>query len=195
MRIIGITGGVGAGKSMVLQFLEREYKAAICEADKAAHLLYEPGQSCYVRIREAFGEGILNTDGTIDRKALGELVFGDREALEKLNRIVHPAVKAYIRGQIQREQEKGTALFVVEAALLIEEHYEEICDELWYIYAEPGIRRVRLKKSRGYTDSQTDRIMANQKPDDVFRKHCRITIDNSRTVEDTCIQVKKALES
>lgn len=193
--IIGITGGVGAGKSQVLSILKEEYHAAVLFADEIGHLLMKPEQDCYMRIVEEFGESILREDKTIDRAKLSALVFDNEERLKKLNRIIHPAVKEYIRAQIAdiyaKEQGK---LIVIEAALLIEDNYDEICDEIWYIYADEATRRKRLKESRGYSDEKIDSIMKNQLSEAEFRKYCKKTIDNSKSLAKTREELKKALE-
>ncbi len=193
MRIIGITGGVGSGKSRVLSFMEEKYNAIICQADQVAWKLQEPKQACYESITEHFGTQILQKDKTIDRRILGEIVFGNKEEMAILNRIVHPEVKAYIKDQIEEEKRAGTSCFVLEAALLLEDHYDEICDEIWYIYTEESIRRMRLKDSRGYSDEKISAIMASQMPEDVFRKKCQIVIDNSSEFERTQIEIEKAM--
>ncbi|MDE6957927.1 MAG: dephospho-CoA kinase, partial [Lachnospiraceae bacterium] len=97
MKIIGITGGIGSGKSKVLSYLEETYKAPAYEADKVAHKLQEPGQTCYKKIVASFGEEVLKEGGDVDRKKLGEIVFADAKRRSVLNEIVHPAVKCYIR--------------------------------------------------------------------------------------------------
>ena len=195
MKTIGITGGVGAGKSTVLGFLETAFRAVVCEADKVAHMLQEPGEVCYEEIIEEFGGSILAKDGKIDRKKLGSIVFLNEKKLQKLNRIIHPQVKAYIRKKKEEEKVVGTQIFVIEAALLIEDHYEEICDELWYIHTPDEIRRKRLKESRGYSDARIDGIMKNQKSEEQFRKACDVVIENGEDFKETCIQIKEALES
>ena len=102
MKVLGITGGVGAGKSTILDYLNRRYHARIIEADKVGHFLMEPGQKVYYRIVETFGSGILKGDQTIDRQKLGRLVFEDQEKLMKLNSLVHPAAS--------RQERKVTAI-------------------------------------------------------------------------------------
>ena len=195
MKIIGITGGVGSGKSRVLSFLEEKYNAIICQADHVAWKLQEPGQRSYLEIVEYFGKTILNDDQTINRGALGQIVFNDVAKLQKLNEITHPAVKDYIKEQILIEKEKGSELFIIEAALLLEDHYEKICDEIWYIFAREEVRRERLKESRNYTDEKIDSMIAKQQTESYFRKHCQLTIDNSGNFEDTCIQIEKAMKN
>lgn len=195
MRTIGITGGVGSGKSTVLDFLKEKFHAVICEADKVAHELQRPGEVCYQEIVGEFGNEILSENREIDRRKLGDIVFSDSRRLCKLNEIVHPRVKEYIRARKEEEENKDTALFVVEAALLIEDHYEEICDELWYIHTPDDVRRIRLKQSRGYTDKKIDGIMKNQKSEEQFRNACDVIIENGEDFKETCIQIKEALES
>lgn len=180
MKVLGITGQVGAGKSTVLAYLQKQYGARVIEADKVGHLLMEPGTSCYEQIVSMFGREICDEKQQIDRKKLGALVFADRPQLEQLNAIVHPAVKAWIAAEVEKEKKQERAPFVVvEAALLIEEHYEEICDEIWYLYVEDSVRRIRLKASRGYTDEKIDDILKNQQTDEVFRRLCQFVVDNS----------------
>lgn len=195
MKTIGITGGVGSGKSRVLSFLETEYHAHICQADHVAWQLQRPGEKCYYAIIEKFGKDILCADETIDRAKLGNIVFRDQVKLKQLNHIMHPAVKRRVREKMKSQYEKGTDLFVLEAALLLEEHYDVICDELWYIYSDEKIRRKRLKESRQYTDEKIDAIMASQSPDEVFRRECHIVIDNGGTFEETCAQIKRILDN
>ena len=194
MKIIGITGGVGSGKSEVLKFLEKNYQATVCEADKMAHKLQMPGERCYERIVEHFGSEILDDEKEIDRKKLGAIVFADAEELQFLNQMIHPEVKRDFLERIQSERMKGTTLLIFEAALLLEEHYEEICDEFWYIYTEKSIRVQRLKEARGYTEERCEEIMKNQNPDELFFQKCDRVIDNSGSLEETKRQIKEILE-
>lgn len=192
--VIGITGGIGAGKSRVLALLQQEYGAAALAADAIGHMLMEPGQACYPSIAEEFGQALL-PDGRIDRQLLASLVFSDPNRLDRLNQIIHPAVKSFIREEILRLQaETPGRLIVIEAALLIEDHYEEICEEIWYIYADEQVRRERLRRSRGYSDARISAVMKNQLSDAEFRKCCRRVIDNSGSLEQTREELKKALE-
>lgn len=189
MKIIGITGGIGAGKSEILNYIARQWNAVVVEADEVGYLVMQPGKSCFAPIVELFGPGILKADGTLDRQKIAELVFDDKELLGKLNGIVHPAVKKYIKKAIEREKEHDTDLFIVEAALLIEDHYDEICDELWYIYADEETRTERLKQNRGYSDEKIREIFSNQLSEEEFSSHCDFEIDNSGDFEDTKRQI------
>ena len=128
MRIIGITGGIGSGKSTVLNLLEENYSAYIVETDKLAHYLMEPGQTAYEKIVDAFGTDILAEDGKINRAILGNIVFQEEAALNTLNGIVHPAVKEYILHDIEQKKQEQVSIYVIESALLIEDGYKAICD-------------------------------------------------------------------
>ena len=129
-------------------------------------------------------EKILDEKGELDRTKLSDIVFADRVELSVLNGIVHPKVKEEIQKKIAREERKSTNLMLIEGALLIEDHYEEICDELWYVYVEDSIRRKRLKYARGYEDCKVDQIFEAQLPKDLFMRHCDRVIDNSGQFED-----------
>lgn len=210
--VLGITGGVGAGKSTVLEYLAGKYGAVIIECDRVAEELQQPGEACYAPMRELFGDDCLLSDGTFDRKKVAARVFSDPPLRGQLNRIVHPAVKHRVKQLIGIESfdngadsnaagsnvadgaaVSGTAvcssaasnrvvqppLYVIEAALLIDDHYDEICDEIWYVYAAESVRRERLKKSRGYSDERVDRMFRSQRQDESFRENTDLTIDNS----------------
>ena len=194
MKVIGVTGGVGAGKSEILNYIADNWNATVVEADEVGHLVMKPGTSCFAPIVELFGPGILQEDGTLDRTRIAQMVFEDKKLLEKLNAIVHPAVKKYIRKAIQREEENETDFFIVEAALLIEDKYDEICDELWYIYADEETRTERLKKNRGYSEEKIKSIFANQLSEDEFSEHCDFEIDNSGDFEDTKEQIMQRMQ-
>lgn len=195
MAVIGITGGIGAGKSTVLEFLSGIPGVRVEEADRVGHLLMEPGTEVYRQILRHFGEIVRGKDGRIDRPVLSRIVFSDERELSWLNRVIHPAVKEWFRREIRAEQKCGAVrVFFIEAALLIEDHYEELCEEFWYIYTEAALRRERLKSSRGYTDEKIDSIFKNQQTDAVFRQHCREVIDNSGSQEETERQLKVLFE-
>ena len=195
MKFIGITGGVGAGKSAVLDYMATKPGVRVMLADEIAHELMEPGTDCYEQIRQAFPEhDIYKEDGHFDRIKLAKVIFSDGNRRARMNGIVHPAVKAYVIAEAKRERQEGKlALLVLEAALLIEEHYDEICDELWYIYTTEENRRARLKASRGYSDAHVDRIFASQLSEEEYRRHCRVVIDNNGTLEETLTQTEEAL--
>lgn len=194
MKVIGITGGVGAGKTEILGYLQKRADCRVIIADQTAHELEKRGGACYDRIVALLGTEILSADGEIDRSKMAARIFADRDILNSVNGIVHPAVKEYIVDEIRKEQEKGVLRYLfIEAALLIEDGYGEIADELWYIYADEKTRRERLKKSRGYSDEKTDSIMRQQMADHMFRRHCRVVIDNSKTLAYAYQQIDEKL--
>lgn len=195
IKVVGITGGVGSGKSVVMDILKKEYGAEIILADLVAHDLMEPGQKNYTDIVEAFGKEILAKDKTIDRPALAKVVFGDKEKLARLNAITHPNVKREIFRRIDAIKEKGEASFIaVEAALLLEEGYQKDFDTMWYVYVDEQTRIARLKEGRGYTEEKCREIMAKQLPEEVFRKECSTIIDNHLGISETEKQIKTAVE-
>ncbi len=194
MKIIGITGGIGTGKSTVLNLLKQEYNAYIVEADRLAHELMLPGEAAYYQITDIFGTDILSTDGTIDRNRLGAIVFRDAEALRKLNAVIHPAVKQHILQDIEAKKKEGNAqYYVIEAALLIEDGYKTICDELWYIYTEREERIRRLIAGRGGSREKWEHVIGNQSSDDYYRMNCDYVVDNGRGFEYTINIVKELL--
>lgn len=200
MRFIGITGGVGAGKSAILSYLAEKPNTRVMLADEIAHDLMEPGTDCYNQIVEEFQglDILMQTDGNepapFDRIKLAQIIFSDASRREQMNEIVHPAVKEYVRQQYALELEKNELeCLVLEAALLIEEEYDEICDELWYIYTSEENRRRRLKESRGYSDEKIDYIFMSQLSEEEFRASTQVTIDNNGDLEDTMKQIEKAL--
>ena len=195
MRFIGITGGVGAGKSEILGYLAKKPDTRVMLADEIAHELMSPGTECYDRICETFGaEDIFLPQGGLDRGKLAAVIFSDEAKRRQMNAIVHPAVRVYVEKEAAREKQGGKRkLLVLEAALLIEEHYDEICDELWYIYTREDIRRERLMASRGYSTEKVDRIFASQLTEEVYREHCRVVIDNNGSVAEAFAQIDRAL--
>ena len=194
MIFIGITGGVGAGKSAILEYLASVPGTKVMLADEIAHELMEPGTKCYDRLKELFAdEPIWLEDGHFDRPALARVIFSDEQKRTQLNNIVHPAVKEYVKAAKESAKESGLFMLVLEAALLIEEKYDEICDELWYIYTSEENRRERLKLSRGYSDEKIDNIFASQLTETEYRKHCKVVIDNNGDISNTISSIKTAL--
>ena len=194
MITIGITGGVGAGKSTVLDFLEQEYQAYVMKADEIGHLVMEPGQSCYEPVIALFGKQVIKNDKTIDRRLVSDVVFSHPDMLEKLNHIIHPAVKEYIRRQLALKKEEGQRICVIEAALLLEDHYEEFCDTVWYIHTDSEIRIRRLMESRGYTREKSMSIIASQAPEEFFRTHTDYVVTNNTDLEDTWQQIREGIK-
>ena len=184
MLILGLTGGIGCGKTAVLTILKEEYDAYIIEADRLAHELMEPGKTVYQGIVDAFGmEVLMDTDidisapaegdavtdngqstvnRSIDRKKLGDIVFHDKDKLALLNSISHPLVKEEILRRIEEQKDAGKKLFVIEAALLIQDGYKSICDKMCYVYADLDVRISRLCEYRGFTQERAQAVIDSQ---------------------------------
>lgn len=194
MRVLGITGGVGSGKSQVLEYLYKEQGAVICQLDAVAKELQQKGGKCYQQIAETFGAEVMAPDGELDREKLARIVFRKEEKLNVLNEIVHPEVKRQVQKEIAEQRKKGTELFVIEAALLIPAGYGEICDEMWYVYTEEAVRRDRLKASRSYTDEKITDMIQSQPAEAVYRRGCTAVIDNSGSFEETKKQIGELLK-
>ncbi|MCD8020451.1 MAG: dephospho-CoA kinase, partial [Clostridiales bacterium] len=149
------------------------------------------------QIVEEFGDGILAEDGSIHRPTLSAIVFADSEKLEKLNQITHPNVRKEIERRIEQYRleanEAHYHLIAVEAALFIESGYDDMLDELWYVYADETTRIERLMEGRGHTEEQSRSSMKDQLSEETFRSHCDRVIDNSGTVEELRRQLEKLL--
>ena len=195
MKIIGITGGVGAGKSTVLDHLEKQYNACVLQADKIGHLVMEPGGICYGQVIALFGKQIIKNDKTIDRKMVSDVVFAHEEMRQKLDDIIHPAVKSYILDKIEEQKKAGCTLMIVEAALLLEDHYDAFCDKVWYIHRDQEIRIERLMSSRGYTREKAENIIARQATEGFFREHADYIIQNNGDLDETWRQIEEGIRA
>ena len=193
MITIGITGGVGAGKSTVLDFLAEKYQAYVMKADESGHLVMEPGQECYEPVIALFGKQIIKDDKTIDRRQVSDVVFSHPDMLERLNEIIHPAVKRYIRRQLELKRQQGQKICVVEAALLLEDHYQEFCDTIWYIHTDQEIRIRRLMENRGYTREKSISIIASQAPEEFFRANADYVVVNNTDLKETWQQIEEGI--
>lgn len=194
MRVIGITGGVGCGKSTVLEAVAQKYNAYIIKADDVAKELMQPGQKAYEEVLAIF-ENITDAAGNIDREKLAQIIFQNPNKRIVLNSIVHPLVKKEIVNRITECRIKDAYDYVfVEAALLLEDHYDVFLDEIWYVYAPEEVRRQRLRESRGYSDEKIDQMIKSQLPEEAFAKACTVTIDNGRTMENTMSCLEKLLK-
>lgn len=195
MKVYGITGGAGTGKSEVIKMLQQNFGGCVIMSDEVARELMQKGNISYQLIVEYFGRDILMDDGEIDRKKLADHVFNNKEALEKLNSMTHPYVKEEIRKLIAEAEASGECRFVaLESAILLECGYEDICDEFWYVYTKPEIRRRRMKETRNYSDEKVDSVMRNQQPDEVFFEQCSFVIKNNTTLSDVYAQLKEKLD-
>lgn len=195
MRLIGITGGVGAGKSTILEYIQAHYFCRVYLADQVAHAVKEPGQPCHEALTALLGSDILEDDGRIHRGKMAEKIFRSPVLLEQVNAIIHPAVRAFLLKEVEKVRQEGqTELFFIEAALLIECGYREIVDEMWYVYAREDVRRERLLRSRGYSEEKIEQIMGSQLTEEAFRAGSDFVIDNSGAPEISFRQIRVRLE-
>ena len=193
--VIGITGGIGSGKSVVTSLLRDKFDAAVIDTDTIGHEVMEIGKSAYKKVVEIFGNKVIAEDGSIDRKKLGSLVFDNRELLCKLNDIIHPAVEAEVDKRIAEFTQKKYKYIALETALLIKVGYNRKCDKIWYIYADEDVRLKRLYVNRGIDKDKALKIFESQSSEEEFRKIADDVIDNSYSEEKTKIQIENILES
>lgn len=194
MVVIGITGGVGAGKSEVLKYIEKSCRCRIVLADDVGNAVKKKGQPCYAQLVSLMGDDVLQEDGEIDRAEMAKKIFADKSLLNRVNACIHPAVQQYILDAIAEERKKDSIdFFFLEAALLIETGYRAVVDELWYIFAEEDVRRKRLRENRGYDDKRIEGIIERQLSEKEFRDACDRVIDNSGTIEAMKLQVDSIL--
>lgn len=195
MKFIGITGGVGAGKSKVLNMLSKLCDCRIIEADRVSEDMTKPGGLAYDKLREKFADDdIWTEDNLLDRPKAAKIIFSNDDKRQEFNKILHPAVKAYVLRESEIERVKGAYDYLFfEAALLIEDGYDRICDELWYIYTPADIRKNRLIENRGYSTEKIESIFATQLTEEQFREKCVREIDNSGNEEDLRAQLEKNL--
>ena len=172
--IIGVMGGVGSGKSTVLNYLENNYEANIIEADKVAKEVMLPGNDVYNEIVKTFPEVIV--DNKIDSKKLAEIVFNDKEQLEKLNSITHPGA---VKEIISRIKSSKNRIIVVESAILLGSGVEQYCDELWFVFCNRDTRIKRLIQTRGYSKEKCISVIESQPADEEYNKGADEFIDNS----------------
>ncbi len=191
MRVIGLTGGVGAGKSLILNILKNEYGAQVIQADEVAHELMEPGQEGYLALTKTLGKGILKPDGTIDRQILAGLIFQDDTIRKTVDGTIHPLVRKTIRDKISASQ---AGLIVVEFAIMGKKE-DSIYDEMWFVHASEQIRISRLSENRGYTRERSGHIIASQATEAEFLARCDRVIENNGSIGDIKGQLAEILKN
>lgn len=193
MRVIGVTGGVGAGKSTVLSMLKELCNCEIVMADDIAKDMMEPDGGLYQELIRIFGDKAYE-NGVLNRKYIAEQMYNNDSLKREWTAIVHPAVNSRIFSIIDDAKKTQKVDYVfIEAALLIENGYDRICDEIWYVFADAGTRIERLQKQRGYTPEKTGAIMDSQLSDDIFRSKSQFVIDTGHDIESTYNILKNKL--
>lgn len=179
MKIIGLTGGTGSGKSVVSRYME-EQGAIIVDADLVSRKIVEQGEPAYLEICSYFGTDILDTDGSILRRKLGEIVFHDKEKLAFLNQCTHHYIREEMLNQIEAAKKEGKASYIIlDAPLLFEAKLEELCDAVWVVYADVKVRAKRVMERDGITYELAMARISNQKSWEEYKAKADIVIDNS----------------
>jgi len=195
MKVIGITGGIGSGKSLVADIMIKKHNAYLINSDTIAREQMKPGGASYKGVVDYFGEGILAGDGTIDKEKLSAIVFSDREKLLKLNSLTHPNVLKEVQKIIEEKRRSKTVPYcIIETALMIESGYDFVCDEVWYVHTPECERRKRLKQYRGYSGEQIDAIIRNQSREEDFFKRFDKVIYNDDGIWWLDDQIDKLLD-
>jgi len=192
--IIGLTGGIGAGKTEVTHVL-RELGAVVIESDKVAHSSYEPGTEAHDEIVSRFGEDVVDESGFIDRKSLGSIVFSDPIRRLELEEIVWPATRKRTLALLKEEDERGTKIVVVEVPKLFESGWDRIADSVWTVEAPSGEIGKRVKQRSGLDQSDTDSRVAAQLTRDERVEKSDIVIENDGTLDELRDQISKLWES
>ncbi len=182
MKIIGLTGGIGSGKSTVSRFLA-ELGAVIIDADKVGHDALKDAE-IRQEIIAVFGERVLTPAGDIDRSRLGRIVFDDAEALERLNRIIQPRIHDVIKAQLEDCRERGVAVVVLEAPLLVEAGATSIVDEVWVTAAPGSTVLKRLRERSGLSESETLARIRSQISAEERVKHADVIISNDGSLDE-----------
>lgn len=181
---IGITGGVGAGKTVVLSYLQSHYNCEVLYADDIGNEVKRKGHPCYDEIIKLLGNEILDSEGEIMKPVMAERIFASPELLKKVNDIIHPAVYDEIMKRMNQAFDKQIPFCFIEAALMIEAGYESFLDEIWVVHASKEVRIKRLMSTRGYSKERIEQIFQRQLDEDEFIKHATRVIYNSSSVEE-----------
>jgi dephospho-CoA kinase len=193
--IVGLTGGIGAGKSTVAAILA-ELGARVIDADRIGHEVYRPGSEGFRRVVEAFGAGVVGTDGAIDRRALGAIVFADPAARARLNAIVHPLIAAEIAARVAAAREDGfTGPLVIEAAVMLEAGWQQLVDRVWVVSTRPEHAVARVVAARGLARDEVERRLAAQMPDAERRRRADLVIENDGEPTALRREVEKAWQT
>ena len=196
MKVIGLTGGTGSGKSVVSRSL-KDAGAVIVDADRIAHEIILKGEPAYQEIIEYYGTGILDEEGNIIRKKLGEIVFNDKEKLAFLNQCTHKYITAEVKRQIAAAKEEGAAkAIIIDAPLLLEAGLETVCDLVWVVYADPEVRAQRVMVRDGITYELAKARISNQKTWEEYKAVANAVIDNSKDLahlEDQLTELLKTM--
>ncbi|HEY78758.1 MAG TPA: dephospho-CoA kinase [Dehalococcoidia bacterium] len=192
MKVIGLTGGIGSGKSTVAHFLA-ELGAVIIDADKVGHEAFKPGTELWQEVTAAFGEQILTTSGEIDRQKLGEMVFADPRRLSQLNEIMHPRMSEMVKAQLEDYRRQRVAVAVLEATLLIEAggEWTKLVDEIWVTVASEATVLKRVMERSGLSEAESLARIRSQMPPTEKVRHADVVINTEYSLDEMKIKVKE----
>ena len=190
MKVIGLAGGIGAGKSEVSRILG-EMGAEVLNADRYGHEVYLPGTDGHREVVEAFGEDVLQPNGEVDRRALGGKVFGNPEAMARLNAIAWPRIRQKIEDGIEEQRQLGTGVVVLDAAVLIEAGWTDAADEVWVVTAPEGDVISRLQARNNLTEEQVRARMASQMSTEERVKHADVVVSNNGSLDELHRDIEK----
>lgn len=194
MLVIGLTGGIGTGKTEVIHVL-LELGAVVIESDKVAHSSYLPGTKAHEAIVSQFGNDVLDPSGFIDRKSLGKIVFSDPARRLELEEIVWPVVEEMIEAHLAEEEKRGTKVVVFEAAKLYEPGWDRLADIVWTVESPRGDIGKRVEQRSGLDESETGARVAAQLTSDERKSIADLVIENNTTLDDLRDQIVELWES
>ena len=189
MFVIGLTGGIGTGKTHVSRLLE-SLGAAVVNADLLGHEVYTPQSEGWRAVVDAFGDRVVADDGEIDRRALGGIVFTDEEALQRLNAIMHPRIYALAEQRLNALSQEGEKTAVLEAALLIEAKWTPLVNEVWVTVSPEAEVISRLRQRNGLDENAARSRISSQMPQEERVEHANVIIENNGTLEDLSSEVQ-----
>ena len=194
MLVIGLTGGIGTGKSEVSRILG-ELGATIIDADRVGHEAYSPHTQVWQQVVETFGEEIVQPTGEIDRKRLGALIFNDPAAREALNAIMHPRMAETFAQRISELRKRGVEVAVLEAAVLVEAGWDSLVDEIWVTYSPEGtvVERLRRRPGKGeevLSEGEIIDRIGSQLPFEERSRHAQVVVENSGSIEELRLKVE-----
>jgi len=190
MKVIGLTGGIGSGKSTVSQFLG-ELGAVIIDADKVGHEAFKPNTEIWREVVAAFGRQILTSTGEIDRKKLASIVFGNPESLAWLNQIMHHRMYDMVMARLEDYRRQGVGVAVLEAPLLIEAGWTPLVDEVWVTVASEATVLKRLQERTGVSEPETLARIRSQLSNEQRIKHADVVINNEGSLDELKAKVKE----
>ena len=190
MKVIGLTGGIGSGKSTVSQFLA-ELGAVILDADEIGHEAFKPDTEIWRQVVAAFGRQILTPDGNIDRKKLGNIVFSNPESLSRLNQIMHPRMYALVKAQLEEYRRQGVGVVVLEAPLLLEAGWTSLVDEVWVTTAPEATVLKRLEERTGMSQAESLTRLRSQLPSEERVRQANVVINTDCDLDELKSKVKE----